>query len=248
MQGMRNQLITILAVAACGGGQKPSDPSKSWAEHMSSAEQHEENAINHEQAARHATRLAPTAAYTCGDTVLGDQLTIGTERVQTTIPCWDTEEEAAMAHRHRAEKERTAAKNERSEAAALVQAEAAACAGIPAAELTHSPFAHKKAIAQVIAHREGGAIHGARVVFKPVPGLTAGYMRKAIACQQARFAVAGKPASFMPEDPTLLDNTKATVFERGGHLEVLITTESDVEGAVSLARAQDLLPQKAASN
>ena len=85
------------------------------------------------------------------------------------------------------------------------------------------------------------------VVFKPVPGLTAAYMRKAIACQQARFAFAGMPASFMPEDPTLLDNTKATVFERGGHLEVLITTESDVEGAVSFARAQDLLhPQTAA--
>jgi len=239
-------LLFILIVGACNSSQPPlvRQP-RTWAEHITEAEQHEENAIAHERAVAEADGPSDPAAYACGDTVLNDQLTSGGEQLTSWMPCWDLKEEAAIGHRYLARKERAAAKEDREMAALLARTERQYCRGIPDRELSHSPFAHQKAIAQIIPHRQSGEIHGVRIVFKPVPGLTAGYMTQAIACQRARFLVLGKPVE-QPEDPTLLDGAEVTVTARDGYLEVLVRTESTVDGNIVLARARELLEPRTA--
>ncbi|HEU4734018.1 MAG TPA: hypothetical protein VFT22_39270, partial [Kofleriaceae bacterium] len=127
-----------------------------------------------------------------------------------------------------------------------VENELAACRGLSPRELEHSPFAHRKEIAAVIPHRVTGTLRGVRVVWKPVPGLTAPWMRQAIACHRARFERLGEPTVYMPDDPTLVAHADVTVEQRGDHLEVLIETPDDTAGRVALERARDLVrPQTA---
>jgi len=246
-QGGMRPLLFILIVGACGGSQPQlvGRQPKTWADHITEAEQHEENAIAHERAVAEADGPSDPAAYACGDTVLNDQLTSGGEQLTSWMPCWDLAEESAIGHRALARKERAAAKEDREMAASLARTERQYCRGIPDRELSHSPFAHQKAIAQIIPHRQSGEIHGVRIVFKPVPGLTAGYMTQAIACQRARYLVLGKPVE-QPEDPTLLDGAEVTVTTRDGHLEVLVWVESAVDGSIALARARELLQPRTA--
>jgi hypothetical protein len=188
---------------------------------------------------------ANPSTYRCGDTTLNDQLTSGTERITSWVPCWDQDDEIALTQRKNVMRIAEPAP-EREQAVALARAELTSCRGIPKGELDHSPFAHRRAIAQVIPHRRGGQIHGARIVLKPVPGLTAEYMRRAIACHQARFAVLGKPASYLPDDPTLVEGAEVDVSELRGHLEVFVRSDSDVAGTVAYARAQDLVRTRTA--
>lgn len=189
---------------------------------------------------------ADPATYRCGDTTLNDQLTSGTERVTSWVPCWDQDDELALTQRKDVMRLRATPTTERDQVLALARAEITSCRGIPKGELDHSPFAHRKAIAQVIPHRSGGQIHGARIILKPVPGLTADYMRRAIACHQARFAVLGNPPTYLPDDPTLVEGAQVQVTELRGHLEVFVRSDSDVAGTVAYARAQDLVRTRTA--
>lgn len=215
---------------------------------MESADAHAQRAEYH----REASRLPDTVKngpdrYSCGnDGGLSDQVTSGGERLLPTVPCWDVAEENAQHQRYLAAREERIARTERREATAMVETELAACRGLSAREIEHSPFAHKKEIAAVIPHRDAGTVRGVRIVFKPVPGLTAAWMRQAIACHRARFERLGEPAAYFPEDPTLVAKADATVDMSSGHLEVLIVADDPTAARVALERAQELFHPRTA--
>lgn len=191
------------------------------------------------------TALVPSGTYTCGDPVLVDQVTSGGEELTTSVPCWDTDEETEHAAREAGDVELVRAQaTYRGELAA---AQLVHCKGIPERELTHSPLAHRKSIEEVIPHRSGPEVAGARIVFKPVPGLTASWMKKAIACHQARHAALGRPASYLPEDPTLVEGADVRVTQNGNRIEVLVTTPEPAQARVALERANGLLRPKTAT-
>jgi hypothetical protein len=236
---MRAQFSFLLAIGAsglaCAGSVGGGHQSTSAAVHAAAAERHEQAALAHEQMVAQVENNPAT--YSCGDEVLNEQMTSGTEQLTSWMPCWDLTEETEIRHRAAARRERALAQRSRDNVAALLRAEEAYCRGIHPRELGHSPFAHRKAIAEVIPHRQSGEIRGARIVFKPVPGLTAAYMVRAIECNQARRAVLGIE---VPDDPSLVPGAEVTVAERSGHLEVLVRLPSQVDGAIALARAQEL--------
>jgi hypothetical protein len=240
-------LFSILA-AACSRQSEPlvRHP-KGYAAQMNSADAHAERAEQHRQAAR-PPDTAKTAAdrYNCGDRALSDQATSGGERLMPTVPCWDVAEENAEHQRFLAAHEERIARTERRAATSMVEAEIAACRGMSERELEHSPFTHKKEIAAVVPHRETGTIRGVRIVFKPVPGLTASWMRQAIACHRARFERLGQPATYLPDDPTLVAGSNATVDVHNGHLEVLVEADDPASAKIALERAQDLFRPRTA--
>jgi hypothetical protein len=237
-----------VATAACGGHPEPlARHPGSYAALMAAAERHSERAAQYRQ----ATALPDTASvnpqtYQCGDTVMSDQLTSGGQRVVQSIPCWDAAEEFAEHRRFLAEREARLARAERRTAAHMVETELAACRGLSPRELEHSPFAHHREIAEVIPHRVTGTLRGVRIVWKPVPGLTADWMRRAIDCHRARFERLGEPPIYFPEDPTLVAHSTVTVEARGGHLEVEIETVDDMTAHVALGRALDLVRPRTA--
>jgi hypothetical protein len=213
---------------------------------MEHADAHSRRAEQHRQAASNADAIPTTERYHCGDVALSDQSTSGGERLVPSVPCWDVAEEAAAHQRYLAAREQRRADAERRAATQLVEDELAACRGLPAHELEHSPFAHRKSIASVIPHRESGKLRGVRIMFKPVPGLTAAWMRQAIACHQARFERLGEPTPHLSDNPALVADATATVEMRNGRLEVTIASTDEVSARVALERARDLVRERTA--
>jgi hypothetical protein len=242
---MRNVLIVTAVVAACAPQLPVVDRQpRNWEGNMSPGTRDEHEAQAHDRAVAEAT-AGPTS-YSCGDT-MHEQSTTGTERVSTWNPCWDIEEETAARHRGAEAAQRYSANLAQGKADALVQAQLVHCKGIPEHELAHSPFAHRKAIREVTAHRSGGEIRGVRVLFKDIPGLTADYLRSAIACHRARYETLGRPAQYLPEDPTLFQGAEVVVSQRQNGIEVLITADDPTVGRIALDRAQDLVRSRTAT-
>lgn len=244
---MISQLVLVVAAVGCSSSPRPlvSRP-HGYAARMEAADAHSRRAEELQQSAAVPHAGDKSADYQCGDRDMSDQLTSGGERMLPTVPCWDPVEENAERQRAAAAREERRAQDERRAAASLVEAEVAACRGISPDEVEHSPFAHRAAIAEVIPHTSGGKMRGVRIVFKPVVGLTAAWMDKAIACHRARFARLGEPATYLADDPTLVPGASTTVRMRGGHLEVLVETGNDVAAHVALERARDLMAPRTA--
>ncbi len=236
-----HQRLALVGVVGACAGTFGSTPPKSFDDHVVSAEHHDQAAQQQEGAAVAAEAHAGPEAYTCGDGVLNDQLTTGGLPVTTWNPCWNGEEEAAMRHLDAAEHERRAAELERHAAEQLVDAERVACAKVAPEEREHSPFAHRKEIDAVIPERAGRELHGVRIVFGRVRGLTAQWMRDSIACQQARWTMWGKDPAVMPYDPTLVVGVQTTVLDLDGQVVVLVTADSPAVAGIALARAQQKL-------
>lgn len=247
---MRNLVFVVSCLAACSHSSRPqvAEHPKGYAEHMAAASEHAQKAEDHRKAGHVPdSALVSGSGYQCGDVVMSDQSTSGGERLVQSTPCWDTNEELASHNKALAEREERAARKERRAAVSMAEAEDAACRGLSASDLEHSPFAHKRAIAEVIPHADGGRVHGVRVIFKPVPGLSAAWMRQAIACHRARFDRLGQPAAYMPDDPTLVATAKTEVVMNRGHIEVVVEVRDEVQAAVSKERAEDLVRERTAS-
>lgn len=240
-------VLMVFAVAACG---RPRESivrrPGGYGAHLQHAEGHSRRAEQHREAARAADAVPLTQRYQCGDVALNDLATSGGERLTPTVPCWDVADETAARQRALAAREQRRADDERRAATRLVEDENAACRGLAEHELDHSPFEHRTAIAAVIPHREAGRIRGVRIVFRAVPGLTAAWMRQAIACHRARFERLGGPATYLPDDPSLVIGAIATVEMHGRHLEVVIASSDDGSARVALGRAQDLVRDRTA--
>ena len=241
-------MLATLATVACGSSHEPvARHPEGYAARMEAADEHSERADQYRQATKLPdTSSATPQGYNCGDTVMSDQLTSGGARIVQAAPCWDPAEEHAAHQRYLAAREHKLAQEARRSANHMVETELAACRGLSPQELEHSPFAHRREIAAVVPHRVTGALRGVRVVWKPVPGLTADWMRSSIACHRARFERLGEPPIYFPEDPTLVARSTVTVEQRGNHVEVQIETADDMTGQVALERALDLVRPRTA--
>ena len=220
---------------ACAGTFGEAPDHRSWSQRETDAQHHDDLADVHAEAAQEIT--LGEERYSCGDTVLGDQSTTGGQPITYWQPCFDVQEEGRAVQHAAERRERALARHDRHTAALLARAEALSCRMVPPAERTHSPFAHTKEIDEVIPHRVGGTLAGVRIVFRPVPGLDADWMRRAIACRQAQWLVFGKDPQLDPDDPTLIDSADVTVTQHDGHVEVLITSDSPQDAEVALTRA-----------
>jgi len=224
--GMRSLATCVLVAAACAG-----------------SSQRVERARAPDRAASVAR-----ATYTCGgDPLLSDRWTDGGEHLTNWVPCWDEDQERDAHRRHATRAAIETARIAPAVATRLREIEYALCYGLGARELEHSPLSHTRAIAEVIPHRVGREIRGAHVVFAQVPGLTTGWMRKAIECHRARYEVLGRPAWYHDGDPTLLDDAEITVTKDEGRVQVLVEVPGAANGELALGMARELVPTRTAT-
>jgi hypothetical protein len=236
---MRPSIALVLLVACAGPTSVSPQRPLGVAEHRAEADQHEGRAARHAAAAaEHAEGRNGTA---CGDSVLGDQLTSGGERLQLAVPCWNTDADASFEHRRAAAHERSEADRHRAQARNLEQVERDRCAGLAPAELDHTSFWHRSDIARVERLADGATLRGARVTFRPVPGLDAPWLEHALQCHRARAAVLGWDSRYMGYDPSLLPGVTTTVGVTAGGVTVEIRTNDPDVAAVVAGRAEALV-------
>lgn len=232
----------MLVTMSCGEPQRVPPPYQpGYANYLLSADQHDQDASDQAAAAAIADAgRGSNGGMVCPDPVLNDQLTGGFGAPLTTFqPCFDVAEEAAQEHSAIAAQHADAARRDRAIAGRLVRAEVAACGGIAAGERSHTVFAHRKAIANVVPDYYAGQLHGVWVVFRPIEGLSPEWLRRDVACQRARWAVLGGKTDNLPDDPTLLPGSDVRVFQRGDHVELLVTTATTADAELALTRARD---------
>jgi len=245
-------LIALVASGACATGALPldelppgpaphpdADQPRSWDELIEEARQHEQRAEEHALTAEAAESAPPTFAC-AGDPDLDEQLTSGTEPLTMWTPCWDTRFAAVPHQRFLANRELLAAEQDLALAATMAEAERDACGGLSEENLEHSPLSRSDHVAYIVRLVDGDEVRGVRVVLEPDPELEARWVAKRIACHRARFAMIGKNPRYMPRDPTLVADTRVTVTERDGRVEVTVVGEDDLAANVALGRASDL--------
>jgi hypothetical protein len=187
--------------------------------------------------------------FVCPDLDLNDQLTTGGLRVTNYQPCYtvgpppvtDRREQVINSYEQQVEHrdyefDRTLALDEH-----------AACAGVPLIEGERAPLVDRRTIDKVEPVNEHGELVGVRVVFKPVRGLTAEALRRDIECQRARWESLGEASTWRPDDPTLLPDAHWTVFDRAGHVELIVTAPTPDQASVALMRARNTHAEQAAS-
>lgn len=152
------------------------------------------------------------------------------------LPCWDDAKGGA----------RYTVPADAATRAQLAKVTASRCIGLFPASLERSPFAQREAIEEIVPHRLGTSIVGAHIVFKPIPGLTVSWMRRAIACHQARWEALGRPARYLAGDPTLVEGAEVSVSESDHRVVVLVETRAAPEAQVVLRRAKDLVASRLA--
>jgi hypothetical protein len=237
--------------AACGTAATKQDqmpPQRlSASQHQAVAQRHDREARAQESAFQERRRLEASGAgpsVECFDQQVPEPQS-GGERLRVLRPCWTMETHPTADQRRAAAEHRRLAAHHRALAASLWRAESEACAGLGEDEISHSPFFHRDDILRVEPMREGDRVAGARVIFRKVRGLDTAWMRRAVACHQARAAAMGYPPESMSYCPLMAGPTRAAVVERGGEIAVTITASSDLDGAVVLGRAQELVAGRA---
>jgi len=190
----------------------------------------------------HSTSVASSQVsannYKCGAyAIRTGEMTKEGEPITLWMPCWDFTKDSALYQVH----------TNPGSSAELAQAERTQCIGLAASALERSPFVQDNAIDEIVPHRSGSTIQGAHVVFKPIPGLTVSWMRRAIACHQARWRALGKPANYLAGDPTLIEGAQVNVAEVDDHIVVLIASDIPAAGMIALDRAQDLKAPRTAA-
>ena len=206
---------------------------------------HEMSEAGHEQAAtseeKEAARLA--AACNAAAQVTAEQCRSGQERVW-----WWSVTNPTEGSRKEAERHRKAAEEHRAAAQALAQAEATACSGIPELDRDMSPFAHREdieSVAQLFEQKEAArkvvkTLQGARIAFRPVPGLTQARLQRLLDCHLSRNSVMGHQVAEMDYCPLVPRDVTATVGARGGRLFVDVESESGASAQEVWARAMKI--------
>jgi hypothetical protein len=239
MYTLRSFLLagTTALMMTCGGPEKPPpEKPRGVAELLADARHHEKDAAAHEVMARDPE--SPRVLDSCVSPI-DDVSTTGGERLVMRRPCWTGRINPSEQHRREAERLRQEAARHRAEASALARSEQQACSGIDQDEIDHSPFFHREDILAVEPYFVNRELRGAKVWFRKVPGLTVEWMRKDIACQQARAAAMGNTEEFQSYCPLVLGDVTATVEETTkGILVILRSERTDIASAV-LDRAQN---------
>lgn len=230
-----------LAAAACAGTQSVPKQPLGAREHLAEADRHEADAQALEDRAAALERVQRPQTVVCGDQVLADQSTSGGERLGARAPCWTGERGAIARQREAAAHLRADARSHRARARALIIAADAACVGLPAEELEHSPFDHHEDIAAVSAELRGGRLAGARIRFAAVPGLDADWLRRSLTCHQALAAAVGHEPTYLATCPAVLPASRFEVLDRPAGLVVVVTAEELATALTIYARAEALL-------
>lgn len=228
---MQKLLITML-LSACAStpGARP---------HDMSAAQHEQHARQEAAAAdRDAAQYDPAART----------FVQGCARYEDV--CWRAKQNPTARYRDQAEQHRRAAAEHRAASAALREVEASACVGVADEDRDISPFERTEDIASTTplterratsVGREHAAVTvGARVVFRPVPGLTAEKLQRQVDCHLARAAVLGHNLPEMPDCPLVPRGAHARVVAAGNDLAVEVRGEDPGAAAEIVARAERL--------
>lgn len=227
----------FLALACGGDQQRPERLSVSA--NLEEAAQHDREAAEHERLYQQSRR-AEGNPIECFDQRTPYPSRDG-EPVRVLRPCWTREQRPTRQQLDEARADRQEAARHRAVAASMRRAEHEACEGLGDDEMSHGPFAHREDIIRVEEVAIDGELHGARVVFGRVPGLGAGWLRRALSCHQARAAAMGYPAKVMTYCPLMVAPTTVTVEELGGTIAVTIIARRDWEIAAVVGRAKALL-------
>jgi hypothetical protein len=156
------------------------------------------------------------------------------DRMTYWLPCWDDDKRGA----------RYAVPHDVATRAQLAKVSAAHCIGLFPQAIERSPFAQREAIQEIVPHRFGTSLVGVHIVFKPIPGLTVSWMRRAIECHQARWETLGRPAGYLSGDPTLVEGAAVTVSESDHRVVVLVETQTETGTQLVLRRANDLIASR----
>lgn len=247
-------LQAIVATSLCAGllacaPAQPTTPNKHQHTRPLSVEEHQAEAERH-----NAVAQAEEAAYqpeggsmapSCGSDPVEGQSRIGDEPVRFAHPCFTSVTSPTAMHLKEAVDNRREAKKHRESAAALLEAEAASCAGLDDETMSHSPFYHREDILEVKPLRIGGAPRGAFVAFRKVRGLSRVWMERALTCHQARAAVLGFADTFMPYCLASVRGATVSVTDTGDRLIVSVRGPDDRAGAAIWSRAHALEPAEA---
>lgn len=210
--------------------------------HLTEAEQHDADAAALERRAQARDSVAtPSERYVCGDQALADLTTSGGERLGVRAPCWSGEQSAVDRDRAAAARLRADARAHRAQARALVTAQQAWCAGLPPAELDHSPLDHREDLAAVSAELDSDRVVGARIRFARVPHLTAEWLRQTLACHHALAAATGFEPTYLATCPAVVEGSETTVIDDPDGLVVVIRARDPGAGLTIYARAEALL-------
>lgn len=233
--------ISILAVlAACASSSQGTRP------HDMSTSEHERAAREEERAATlHAGAYDPAAQSV-------------RTRCRTDVPrpplCWTSIENPTAEHQRDAEAHRRLAVKHRAASAALVQAEARACAGIAEEDRDLSPFDRVEDIASVepLTILSTGRARiaksvGAVVTFRARPGMTAEWLQRVVDCHLARNAALGHVMPEMPNCPLVPKDITARVTSTGNGFAVEIRSEDPAVASEVLDRARRSAGQAAAA-
>lgn len=231
-------VLAALAIGCAHRAPPARERPRSAGEHLALAERCEQDATDHERAAKET--LGSEETYVCDDGRFPSQTTSGTEPLTHWTPCWSYDRVRSEAHERRAEELRAEARRHREIARNLVEVERTLCAALSEDELARTPFFHRDDVATAVPLRDGDQVVGAEVTFRPVPGLDAGWMQVALACHHARAAALGFPATYMSYDPTVLAHARFATGERDGRVVVSVRADDDVEAAVVWARSAAL--------
>ena len=185
----------------------------------------------------------------CGDAMVEDQITTAGQPLVAAQPlspfkqCWDTPAHELTSRdpyawvKIMAPNAVPPTPETHTITTELVDDELLACANVAPADRRRSAFDRTGEIAAVRPiHDATGEVSGVKVIFRPVPGLDAEWMRDSIACQQARWRVAGQDPNLAPRDPTLVDGARVTVADREGQVEVTVMTDTSAQAKLAIGR------------
>ncbi len=215
--------MTLLGLLACAPtGTRPSDMSASQHEAMAAKEEAE--AKEHAEALdlRRTRESCMAQAQTGGP---------------FADPCWRSFSAPEERQLLELDRHRVLAAAHRRAARQLRSTEDKACRGLAPHDRDTSPFAHTADILSVTTLPPGvpdaalprGASGGARVAFRPVPGLTLEGLQHLVACHLARNAELGFDMPEMSYCPLAIKGVSATAARAGDVLVVdLQSKEPDV--------------------
>lgn len=224
---MKTTIITFgaLVLTACAATPPPVQPSEM------SAAQHESEAKKELQAAK-----VHSAEYDAKASVRIERCASGAAAHEGAA-CWTSITNPTEHHVDEAKAHEQHAAAHRAASQALRDAEARVCADIDPIDRDVSPFAHREDVIRVAA-----VPHGALVVFRGVPGLTADGLQKIIDCHIARNAAVGHDMPEMTYCPLVpKDVTARAEVTRQGLFEVTIRSDNDESAREILRRAQMLV-------
>jgi hypothetical protein len=227
---MKSLWLALLAVSCAS-------PTGSVRPDEMGASAHEQEAAREERAAAwHARLYDPKAGRPCVQTVAVPAGPPGT-------PCFSNIANPTAEHLRAAEEHRRHAAEHRAASKVLRDTEARACVGVAEEDRDLSPFFHREDVIRVESLRTEAAVPvGARVVFRPIPGMTVEWLQRIVDCHLARNALLGTEAPEMDYCPLVLHNVTARVVQVWDGLAIDVRSNDPGVAVSILARVNTLVP------